>query len=288
MDRSAGGDLHLHTMASDGTCSVGDRVAQAEDREFRAISITDHDVIASELETRVTFDSGVEVITGVEVRGEVDGTKVELLGYYVDPTNHELQALLERVRSNRRQRNREMLRSLRTRSTFEGTYEELSAETEGMLGRPHMAQALVEAGVVETIGRAFDRYLGPEGSAYVPMEKVPAPEVIDAIHRAGGVASLAHPGRIRTSEISTIVERLSESGLDGIEVWYPYGDAPDEGDADITVSEAAAIAEEYDLCKTGGSDCHGPDSGKFRFGSIEVPGTALDAIRARANERTTV
>lgn len=123
------------------------------------------------------------------------------------------------------------------------------------------------------------------GNAFVPMERVPAPEVIDAIQGAGGVVSLAHPGRIRGESIISIVDELVEAGLDGIEVQYPYDSAPTEGYADVSVEDAAKIAEEHGLLKTGGSDCHGPDSGKFRLGEVRVPEAQLNRLRARADQR---
>jgi predicted metal-dependent phosphoesterase TrpH len=119
------------------------------------------------------------------------------------------------------------------------------------------------------------------------MERHPHEHVIDAIHAAGGVTSLAHPGRIRaTAEtVREIVVRLSETGLDGIEVAYPYAADRSPDYADVDVAAAADMATEFDLLPTGGSDCHGPGSGKFRLGDVRVSEAELDAIRERAETR---
>ncbi|MFB6178780.1 MAG: PHP domain-containing protein [Halorientalis sp.] len=278
-------DLHMHTTASDGTCSVADRIEQATARGLGAIAITDHDTIANDLDGRSTRVNGIELITGVEVRADIDGTKVELLGYYIDPDDPTLTTVLEQVRTYRRDRNREIVEVLRSVTDFDREYERLRSDAEGILGRPHIADALVEMGIVESVGKAFKTYLGADGAAYVPMDRIAADEVIAAIKGAGGVVSLAHPGRIRTDDPVAIVERLHADDLDAIEVPYPYAEAPAEGYAEVTVADAAEFADEFNLLHTGGSDCHGPDSGKFRIGSVRVSSVHLDALRTRAGER---
>jgi predicted metal-dependent phosphoesterase TrpH len=278
-------DLHMHTTASDGTCAVADRIEQARDCGVDAIAITDHDTIADDVDTRRTRYSGLELIAGVEVRADVDGTKVELLGYYVDPTDDGLGAVLEQVREYRRDRNRRLVERLQEVTALDRSYEEIRATADGILGRPHVASVLVEAGIVDSIGAAFDEYLGADGDAFVQMERVPADEVIDAILGAGGVVSLAHPGRTRTDDIASIVEFLADAGLDAIEVPYPYGDITDEDYADVDCESAAALASEFDLLHSGGSDCHGPDSGKFRIGEVRLGAENLEQLRERAAAR---
>lgn len=289
MDFSDGvADLHLHTTASDGTSSVGERVTQAIEYGLDAIAITDHDCIAEGLDGRVSRRDGVELITGVEVRGGARDTKIELLGYYVDPDNDPLNEVLTRARYYRKERNRKMISNLVDVIGVDFSYQSLRDNVDEMLGRPHMAAALVDAGVVDSISAAFDAYLGADGDAYVPMERIPANELVTAIQDAGGVASLAHPGRIRSNEVSNIVADLVDAGLDAVEVWYPYDEAPNEGYSGVGVPEAKALAEEYSLLCTGGSDCHGPDSGKFRIGEVRVPDIHFAALRDRADERRTL
>jgi hypothetical protein len=236
----------------------------------------------------VTHRDGVEVITGVEVRGDVRDTKVELLGYYVEPTATRLTDVLTTVRSFRRERNREMVDRLRAAAGLDADLESLRAETNGMVGRPHLAQALVDEGIVDSIGAAFDTYLGSDCEAYVEMERLPAGDVIQGIQAAGGVASLAHPGRIRSDSVREIVSDLADEGLDAIEVWYPYEATQTKWHADVGVSTAAEMTEAFDLLQTGGSDCHGPGSSQFRIGDVRVDADALDAVRARAHGRAPI
>ena len=278
-------DLHMHTVASDGTCSVAERGQQARERGLGAIAITDHDSVSTDIEDRRTVDGGVELIAGVEVRADVQDTKVELLGYFVDPDDERLADVLAEVREYRRDRNRQIIQRLQETTSLDRPYEDVRAEADGILGRPHIANVLIEEGIVDSIGDAFDEHLAIEGTAFVPMERVPAAEVIEAIQGAGGVVSLAHPGRIRAESIEGIVDELVEAGLDGIEVQYPYDVAPTEGYADVSVEDAAALAEQHGLLQTGGSDCHGPGSGKFHIGEVRVSGAQLKALRERADQR---
>lgn len=286
MDLAAGvADLHLHTTASDGTSTVAERVAQADERDLKAIALTDHDCIAESRTNPVTRQTGIEVVTGVEVRADVLDTKVEILGYYVDPENDELADVLERTRQFRQERNRRLIENVRSETGIDLDYERTAASIDGMLGRPHVAAELVDTGIVDSIGEAFETYLGNDGSAFVPMERLSAAAVVEAIQSAGGVASLAHPGRIRAEDVRELLEVLEPTGLDAIEVKYPYDDAPSEGYAAVDVADAAAFAEEFDLLETGGSDCHGPDSGKYRIGDVRIGSDSLDALRRQAEGR---
>ena len=266
-------DLHMHTVASDGTSTVAERVEQARERDLPVIAITDHDCIADTLTGRVTHHDDVTVITGVEVRADLDGEKVELLGYFADPTDATLQEVLAQAREYRVQRNRKLAARLSEVTGHAVDHDDLSAAVAGMLGRPHFARHLVDVGVVDSVGEAFEAYLGSDGTAYIPMERVPHERVIEALHDAGGVVSLAHPGRMDGLDVPAAVARLAEAGLDALEVRYPYGSDPA-----ITVDEAAALADEHSLLHTGGSDCHGPGSEKFRIGEVRLPRSDLQAL----------
>lgn len=275
-------DLHLHTTASDGTNDVAERVQQATDRGLETIAVTDHDVIGDGVQTPTTTSNGVEVVAGVEVRADLLDTKIEILGYYVDPEAETLDETLRRTRRFRTERNRELVERLAGATGLDLDYMSLAGDVDGNLGRPHLAERLLEAGVVDSIGEAFDRYLGSDGEAYVPMQRLSYTEVIDAVHGAGGAASLAHPGRIRSDRVPEMLDRLVDAGLDGIEVWYPYGEAGPDVYADVGVAEATSYAEEYDLIPTGGSDCHGEGSGKFRIGTVRSPPETVGRLRAAA------
>jgi len=266
-------DLHTHTVASDGTSTIAERLDQARERDLPVLAITDHDCIVDTLTHCVTRHGDVTVITGVEVRADLDGEKVELLGYFVDPDADRLQNVLAQAREYRAERNRELATRLSEATGVAVDHDDLSASVAGMLGRPHFARHLAAEGVVDSIGGAFTEYLGDDAAAYVPMERVPHERVIEALHDAGGVVSLAHPGRMDGLDVPATVATLADAGLDAVEVRYPYGPDPD-----TTVSEAAALAAEHDLLRTGGSDCHGPDSEKFRLGEVRVPRADLRAL----------
>lgn len=277
-------DLHMHTPASDGTIGVQRRAEIAAERGLDAIAITDHDVIADRLTERREEVEGVDVVTGVEVRADLRDTKIEILGYFVDPGDEQLQEMLSQAREFREQRNRELVENLAAVADLDLSYEVLDAEVEGNLGRPHLANRLVEAGVVSSIGEAFDEYLAKEGEVYVPMERLDYEEVIETINGAGGVTSLAHPGRIRATaeEVEEMVTVLESTGLNGIEVWYPYGVETSPEYADIGVEDAKELAESVDLLQTGGSDCHGPESGKFRLGEQGVTAAHFELLSEQA------
>jgi len=276
-------DLHVHTTASDGTCSVDDRVDQAAEHDLEAIAITDHDCISESLTEREETRRGIDLITGVEIRADLFETKVELLGYFVDPTNEMLTDVLSRARGFRRERNRKLVSNLADATGLNLSYAALAEEADGALGRPHLAELLVEEGLVDSIGEAFDEYLGTDGDVYVAMERLPYQEVLGAIHDAGGVASLAHPGRVRSGRVPEMVRTLADAGLGGIEVWYPYDAGGPDAYADIGVPEAENLAAEHGLLRTGGSDCHGPGSGKFRIGEVGVTHEDLETLRDAAD-----
>lgn len=280
-------DLHTHTTASDGTSTVSERVEQARQRSLEAVAVTDHDRVSDELGTRSRTVEGVELITGVEVKAEARGKKVEILGYYVDPDADELEEVLRRVRRYREQRNRKMTDRFVGVTGIETTYEDMRERADGGLGRPHFARLLVEEGFVDTVSEAFDDYLGVDGDIYVPTEKVGYASVVRAVHEAGGVASLAHPGRIDMDAdmVRNLVGEMTQKGLDCVEVWYPYGGIASDRGSTVGVEEALEIAEENDLLRTGGSDCHGEGSDKFRIGGVGVPAEDLRRLRSTAEKR---
>lgn len=267
-------DLHMHTVGSDGTDTLDDRIEQARERDLEAIAITDHDRVIDELGAGSQRVGGIEVVTGVEIRADVFETKVELLGYFIDPTDATLESVLDRARTYRRERNRRLVSELNDVTDLGLSYEALQSDVRGGVGRPHLAEILLEEGYVDSIGKAFSEYLAEDGRCYVPMERIPCDEVVDAIHAAGGVASLAHPGRIRSDRISEIVQATVRDGVDAIETWYPY-----DSDAEFGVEDANRLAADHDLLQTGGSDCHGRKSGKFRIGTVGVSDETVETLR---------
>ncbi|MCI1692219.1 PHP domain-containing protein [Aneurinibacillus aneurinilyticus] len=243
-------DLHSHTTASDGTYSVRQSIERAKANGLAALGITDHDTIAalaSALEEGKR--QGIEIVPGVEISSVYSGKDVHVLGYYMDINNCAFLQRLEELREVRGKRNRMMIEKLNELG-ISITMEEVERskkEKAGNIGRPHMAEVLMEKGVVTSMKEAFDKYLGSTGAAYVNPPRISPEEAIDIIQEAGGVAVLAHPGLYKNPEM---VRKLIKHGLQGIEVYHP-----DNDEEDTRLYEA--LADEYHLVKTAGSDFHG-------------------------------
>ncbi len=275
-------DLHMHTVASDGTDTVDERVEQANERELEAIAITDHDTLTDELDDRYEVRDGVEVITGAEIKAGLDGTKVEVLGYLLDPSDDRLADVFETIERYRTERMEAMIERVNTMIDDTVTFDEVRARADATIGRPHLARTLVEKGATDSVGDAFAEYIGEGCHGYVETEKLDAEEVIEVIHDNGGVASLAHPGRSLSPEYAEEqLGTLVEAGLDAIEVPYTY-DRMDEDRYSFGAETAKELAEAYDLLVTGGSDCHGSDSDKFFLGDVRLPYRHVEALKERA------
>mgnify|MGYP006274967747 CR=1 FL=1 len=284
-DSSGYADLHMHTTASDGSDSVEQRISQADDEDLRAIALTDHDAINNFLEHRVFKDeeTGVQVITGAEIKCEIDGTGIEILGYFLDPGSETVGDVLETNSELRDERIREMVGNVDEIIDYDFSEEEVFDRVEGNPGRPHVAEALADAEEVtsvETIGDAFDKYIGEECPAYLPTPKLDAETVIEAVLDDGGVPVLAHPGRdLDEDEADSVVEKLSECGLKGLEVQYSW-DHKIENDYGISFAEEKCrdLADEYGLIPTGGSDCHGSETDKYLIGSVKLDYSQVERL----------
>lgn len=260
-------DLHTHTTASDGSLSPEDLLALAKKDGLCAIAVTDHDTTDGVLRAvQAGKEQGIEVIPAVEISSQHSPGSMHILGYFVDIGEPHLQNTLARMVSNRDARNRimaERLNELGIDVTLDDVRECAGGD---IVGRPHFAQVLVSKGVVATIQEAFDRYLNAGAAASVAKEKLPPEEVIQMIHRAGGLAVLAHPYQLRLGDgeaLEQCVKRLCASGLDGIECFYP------EHTEEQTV-RYSGLAERFGLVKTGGSDFHGASKHQTRLG-LEPP-----------------
>lgn len=281
-------DLHLHTTASDGTDSLEQRIQQAEEYGLAAIAITDHDTISEELDSRsYEAESGVEVITGAEIKCEIGGTKIEILGYFLNPENAALEQVFEELSENRIQRMEKMVENLNQEIEEDISLEEVLEYEEDTPGRPHLAQVLIDRGVAEDNQHAFDEFIGKESDVYREVEKIPAEKVIEAVHESGGVASLAHPGRSLTKdEAVEKIGHLVKNGLDALEVEYTYRGKIRKSSYDVYFTEVHAnrLAEMYDLIPTGGSDCHGIKSDKFNIGKVKLDYENVARLRTVSRE----
>jgi len=274
-------DLHLHTVASDGTRTISELVARAKACTLSAIAVTDHDVIADELSGRVAVRNGVEMITGVEVKATFGDIAGEILGYFVDPTAPVLRALLDRLKASRLDRMQRMVDLCRSECGIDISFDDVRAVAAGNLGRPHLARILIEKGVVRSFADAFGEWLGKGRPCYWPIDKPDYREVLDALHDAGGVASLAHPCLMKVPAWETFLDELADSGLDAIEIFYPYQTSNGIGRTlSVAPRRMRTMAEERGFLLTGGSDDHGPGSTKESLGAIRLPYARVEALKA--------
>jgi predicted metal-dependent phosphoesterase TrpH len=264
-------DLHLHTHYSDGTYTPAEAVRLGLEQGYRAIAICDHDSIDAVQEAIAEGERvGLEVIPGVELSVHFFGKDVHILGYCFDPASTELREHLALFSNRRRERGEEMVRKLRELG-LDVTVEDLLAEVgEGVVGRPHVADALVRKGLVADYDEAFGRYIGFGGPAYVEKFKLSVAEAVDLLAQAGGVAVIAHPG-IYVGTAS--VHAMARDGVRGVETRHPKH-SPSQ------VRLFTRLARELSLVETGGSDCHGHRAGDPTLGRIKIP--YEDVLRLKA------
>lgn len=269
-------DLHLHTTCSDGELTPEEIVGTASGLGLHTIAVTDHDTVACvPLAIQAARERGLNCIPGVEISCELAEGEAHILGYFVaTEEGTPLSDMLARFRSARLGRARTMLDRL-AELGMPLSWEEVGELARGeSVGRPHIAQALVSRGYVDSIGEAFDRYLGRTGPAYVPRFKVEPEEAIDLVHEAGGVAVLAHPWGV-----VDLVRGLAAAGLDGLEAYYA-------GYTEEMSAQLADLAAHYGLVITGGTDYHGPRvSSGVEIGSVQVPESVVPALYERLRAR---
>lgn len=268
-------DLHLHTRFSDGTNTPEELVAEACRHELAALALTDHDTVEGCAPTSVACAAaGIELLSGVELTAEHEDQELHLLGYGMDISNAKLLAELAHFQEVRQERIREMVARL---NRFGVT---LDAEAVFTLadcrapGRPHVARALVEAGVCATVDEAFERFLKKHRPAWVPKFKISTADAIALVHQAGGAAVMAHPALNRLDEA---IPELVELGLDGLECFHTKHAA-------ATCEHYLRLAGQLGVLVTGGSDCHGLTKGKRLIGSVKLPYAYVEKLKARIAE----
>lgn len=272
-------DLHIHTSASDGRFSPAEIVSRSAAAGLAVIAITDHDTvdgIAPALQAARTFPS-LRVIPGVEISTDIPAGQAHILGYFVDYTDHELQIALEKMRNSRWERARKMvarLEDLGCRIEWERVREIAGAAS---VGRPHIAQALMEKDYVESIKDAFTRYISQDGPAYVERDKMTPVQATEMILRAKGLPVLAHPLTVPDPEAMVI--ELKAAGLTGIEVYYKDYTRDD-------INRLLRLSDRYGLVNTGGTDYHGlePET-DIDIGGVDVPAECVEQLLTLAQQR---
>ncbi len=272
-------DLHIHSTVSDGKFSPEEIVHRSAKLGLTVIALCDHDSVdgvVPALEAARGFPQ-IRVIPSVEVSTYAPGSEVHLLGYFIDYTDPELKATLVSLRRSRRERAKRMIAKLKGLDVHIdwGRVQEIAGS--GSIGRPHIAQAMLEKGYITSFKEAFTKYIGFKGPAYVERQKITPAEAVALLTKAGGLPVLAHPLTVNNPEM--MIAELKTAGLVGLEVNY-NGYTENERDS------LAQLAKKYDLIATGGSDYHGlDDSAETMIGGTYVPQESAEQLIALAQSR---
>ncbi len=266
-------DLHSHSTASDGTDAPAEVMRRAAAAGLDVIALTDHDTVAGHREAVGALPAGLTLLPGMELSCRLEGHSVHLLAYLFDPANERLAGEMAEIRESRLFRARAMVSKLAALGA-PVTWDQVSeVAAGGVVGRPHIARALVDAGVVPTVADAFTpEWIGPGGRAHVARYALDPVRAVRLVHGAGGVSVLAHPrGSARGWRTpDEVIEELAGAGLKGIEVCHPQHD-------DRERAALSELAGRLGLVATGGSDDHGELTG-YRLGTEVAPDGAYERL----------
>jgi hypothetical protein len=270
-------DLHSHTNESDGSCSPAQLVQEAVRAGVDVLGITDHDTFAGyDRALPEARSRGVELVCGIELSTRLHGHSVHLLGYFLgDDRLREFRDWILEMQASRHERNVRLAARLRELG-FHITVEEAQARGRGMTGRPHFAEIMVEKGYAANYRQAFDDYLDESAKGYVYRREPQFAETVAQILKSGGIASLAHPVRVK-GDVAAMMPELCDAGLNAIEAYHS-----DHGAAETELY--LGLAKRYGLMVTGGSDFHGSPKpevllGTGCAGNLHLPGDLLERLR---------
>jgi predicted metal-dependent phosphoesterase TrpH len=271
-------ELHCHTTASDGRLTPTQLLELARDRDIRALAITDHDTVSGHDEACAAGERfGVRVIPGIEISSLFENKEVHVLGYGVRPTDARTLGVIESLQQVRVSRAKAILARLDALGVPVAFERVARMAGDGMIGRPHIARALLEAGHVPAFQDAFDSYLAEGAPAFVANDALSPAEAVALIHAAHGCAVMAHPALFR-GDLDALFEHMLAAGVDGVVVYHldnPFGARPGY----------LARVERHKLLATGGSDFHafGGDNEAI-LGSISLPADTLQKLDARMSQ----
>jgi len=271
-------DLHIHSTTSDGLFSPAEIVKKAAGIGMRVISLCDHDTvdgITEALDCAQSFPH-LKVIPGIEISTDVPQGEIHILGYFIDYKNPEFLKKLSAMHFSRIDRARKMvvrLASLGIKIEFSRVQELAVGST---VGRPHIAQAMLERGYITSFKEAFDRYIGRNGPAYVERDKMTPVDAVRLVLQYGGLPVFAHPMTFNGYE--TMTNELVNVGLIGIEVYYKNWTSDQ-------LKQVLALAQQYSLIPTGGSDFHGVEPDEVPLGGVEVPLESANQLIKMAEKR---
>lgn len=273
-------DLHTHSTASDGSLSPRDLVAYAKKKGAAALSLTDHDTIEGLAEAASAgIEYGLEVIPGLEISAQYAGGTMHILGYYLDPSDPDLNQELRRLQEARRERNPKIIEKLKALG-IPVSFDQLETLAQGQIGRPHIARLLLQIGAVSSLDEAFQKYLAQGARAYVDKFRFSPRKALDLIHKAGGIPVLAHPFTLNCTslrDLYELVKDLKEVGLSGIEVLYP-------GHSSEQTRDYFSLVKELNLLYTGGSDFHGNNRENVDLltgrGDLQIPYEIVEQLKS--------
>ncbi len=267
-------DLHTHTTCSDGTFTPEALVRYAKEKNLKAVAITDHDTVSgNERALKEGQTQQIEVVPGVELSAACPKGSLHILGLFIDSENEAIVKATAQLQKKRRERNMKILQNL---DELGITIEKDAFAENAYLGRPHIAQKLVELGHVNSIDEAFEKFLKKGAAAYVVREKLSEAETMNALVKANSIPVLAHP--VTVSNVEETIERLIPLGLKGIEVYYPTH-------SQENMQYFQKLAEVYDLLVTGGSDFHGAHKPHIDLGCMNVPASLLDLLKRTLHKK---
>lgn len=255
-------DLHIHTTFSDGLLTPEQVVTTAKDKGLSVIAIVDHDAIRGITPAiKNAKEFNIEIVPAVELSCLVKDIDIHIIGYFIDYKNSKLNDILSEIQKNRLERAKKMIEKLAQQGAEVEIERVLELAGNGAVGRPHIAQALLEEGYISCYDEAFWKYIGYHCPAYVPKDKYSPQQAIKLIKDFHGVPVLAHPLSYNNH---SIINFLIDQGIRGLEVWRP-----DHNETDVKFLINYAL--NHNLLITGGSDCHGGRKGKITIGEIKIP-----------------
>ncbi|SDN87617.1 hypothetical protein SAMN04488516_1108 [Desulfonauticus submarinus] len=270
-------DLHTHSTASDGTLSPTELIKLAKTIGLKAIALTDHDTTKGLSEAlKAGKKYGIEVICGCELSVQFKGI-THILGLWIDPKAPILNSALEFLRNKRQERNQKIIERL-NKIGIKINYAEVKAKAKGTIGRPHIAQVLVEKKIAGSIQEAFNNFLGPKGKAFVPKEKFSPQKAISILKEEQATIILAHPFSLGLAEkeVTEAISYLKSIGLEGIEVYYSEH-SPEQ------IAFYRNLAHKLGLLISGGSDFHGANKPHIKLGigrgNLDIPYSLLEKLK---------
>jgi predicted metal-dependent phosphoesterase TrpH len=271
-------DLHIHSTASDGKLAPADIIREAAERGLTFIALTDHDSVNGIAPAQAAAQAfpQLKVIPGVEISTDIPQGEVHILGYFIDYTDHKLKAALDRFKNSRLKRAQKMVAKLEALGIHIDWQRVEEIASGSSIGRPHIAQAMLEKGYISSMKQAFTEYLGHNRPAYAEREKMTPAEAVALILDAKGLPVLAHP--LTFTDPEAMIIELKAAGLVGIEAYY-------NGYAIEEINMLVRLADKHKLITTGGSDYHGLDATETTIGDVDLPIESVAQLIALAKQQ---